>query len=73
MNTQRQMKLVDVEVTVAFACDGDLNWEQIKQFAAEAITAKLDMAAELEQWGGERQRFYYNGECAVEAHLAGAR
>jgi hypothetical protein len=70
--TDKPMQLVDVEVTVSFACDGDLTWEQIKQFAADAIAAKLDAEMELEQWGGGRSRFYYNGECATEAHLASA-
>jgi hypothetical protein len=68
----KQMKLIDVEVTVAFACDGDLTWQQIKQFVEEAVQAKLDYCAEQEDWGAGRCRFYPNGPCAVEAHLASA-
>ena len=67
-----QMKLVDVEVTIGFACDGALTWQEIKQFVEDAVQAKMDCAAELEDWGGGPCRFYPNGEGAVNAHLAGA-
>ena len=70
--TQRSIQLVDVECTASFACDSDVTMEEIRQFVADAISAKLDMAAEMADWGAGPQRFYYNGDCASDPYLAGA-
>lgn len=59
------VQLVDIEVVVSFAIDPTkVTLEQARQFAADAISAKLDACLELEDWGGGQCNFFYNGECA---------
>jgi hypothetical protein len=67
--TQRSIQLVDVACTVRFACDGDVPMEAVSAFVRDAIAAALDAQAELADWGGGTQRFYYNGDCAGSAYL----
>ncbi len=64
--TDRVIKLVDVHATACFACDDDVTMAEVQAFVERAISAALDVHAELADWGGGAQRFYYNGPCAVD-------
>lgn len=67
----QRVQLVDVEVTVSFAIDPTkVTLEQARQFAAEAIAAKLDYLSELADWGDSAgQNIFYNGDCAANPRV----
>lgn len=67
------VQLVDAEVTVSFAVDPTLaTLEDIRRFAAEAISAKLEELYERVQHGEleeAKQPFFYNGDGAADARF----
>lgn len=58
----KQMILVDVELTIGLAVDNTMTPEEVIRWVSQAIEAKLDAEAEMEDWGGGRARVFYNGE-----------